>query len=87
MLTNVFIIFNYPYGDYWSNDKHEMGVSGMTDNEIIKALECCYAKGKTCNDCPTNDFECTNIEKMALDLINRQKAKIKELEERCNKND
>ena len=27
VLTNVFIIFNYPYGDSWSNDKHEMGVS------------------------------------------------------------
>ena len=52
----------------------------MTDNETIKALECCikddYDKG-----C---DF---HLAKFALDLINRQKAQIKELEERCNKND
>lgn len=63
----------------------------MTDNEIIKALECC--KGYLTNDCAI----CQNVEKyprcneflneIALDLINRQKARIKELEERCNKND
>ena len=46
----------------------------MTDNDIIKALECCYIKGKTCDDCPANDFDCLLLEKMAIDLINRQKA-------------
>lgn len=58
----------------------------MTDNEIIKALECC-TKGTTsdvCDDCPlrTTDI-CTEEEngvlKLALDLINRQKAEIERL--------
>ena len=59
----------------------------MTDNEIIKALECCsnscddgFAK---CDECPR--FEegsgCTlRTMKNALDLINRQKAEIERLE-------
>ena len=51
----------------------------MTDNEIIKALECCYVKGKTCDNCPTNDFECLRLEEMVLELINRQKAEIERL--------
>lgn len=55
----------------------------MTDNEIIKALECC--KGYLTNDCAI----CQNVEKyprcneflneIALDLINRQKAEIESL--------
>ena len=58
----------------------------MTDNEIIKALECC-TKGTTsdvCDDCPlrTTDI-CTEEEngvlKLALDLINSQKAEIEAL--------
>ena len=55
----------------------------MTDNEIIKALECCHMKGKTCDDCPTNDFECFRLEEMALDLINRQKAEIERWRTEC----
>ena len=56
----------------------------MTDNEIIKALECC--SDSNCHECPIEG--CTDdIFRNALDLINRQKARIKELEERCNKND
>ena len=60
----------------------------MTDAEIIKALECC-TKGNTsdvCVDCPliTTDM-CTDVEnglmKLALDLINRQKAEIERLKE------
>ena len=43
----------------------------MTDNEIIKALECC--KDNNCNECPIEG--CTDdIFGNALDLINRQKA-------------
>ena len=64
----------------------------MTDNEIIKALECCLS-GKdydtACMKCPIEPI-CESDDillKYALDLINRQKARIKELEERCNKND
>ena len=57
----------------------------MTDNEIIKALECC--SGNTmddCDDCPrccddgltTTECMC-KLMKDALDLINRQKTEIK----------
>ena len=61
----------------------------MTDNEIVKALECCngnysdYCRGKKC---PYENIAfCTEeLQEDALDLINRQKARIKELEERCN---
>ena len=53
---------------------------GMTDNEIIKALECCMDKSiMSCQECPIR-MEChnyeTDIKKEALDLINRQKAEI-----------
>ena len=57
----------------------------MTDAEIIKALECCTSdKSIYCEDqCPfyerCNKYE--NLSKYALDLINRQKAKIEELSE------
>ncbi len=57
----------------------------MTDNEIIKALECCV-KGCNAEGCD----ECSFFEKVedceieipiiALDLINRQKAEIERLE-------
>ena len=53
----------------------------MTDNEIIKALECCV-KGLECKNCPANPHKgnygyCTSLLlKAALDLINRQKAEI-----------
>ena len=56
----------------------------MTDNEIIKALECCIqVDGDVCNVCPLYDKEsgCLEIDlrKPALDLINRQKAEIENL--------
>ena len=52
----------------------------MTDNEIIKALECCLHRG--CNECirqpdeyGTNERQCSRgLMKCALNLINRQKA-------------
>ena len=67
----------------------------MTDNEIIKALECCIAP--KCGECSIfNNSEIRRVpgrcivtlEKNALDLINRQKAEIERLssfvtEERC----
>lgn len=54
----------------------------MTDNEIIKALKCC--KDNNCNECPIEG--CTdNIFRNALDLINRQKEKIKQWKEKANK--
>ena len=57
----------------------------MTDNEIIKALECCFARGfdeSTCYECPfyTATAQCTeDLRDSALDLINRQKAENERL--------
>ena len=53
----------------------------MTDNEIIKALECCCGTAHdSCRDCPYSDIGCEDeLEKDALDLINRQKAEIERL--------
>ena len=50
----------------------------MTDNEIIKALECCSVHPMNCKKCPYQGNECcTNAHrKDALDLINRQKSQI-----------
>ena len=56
----------------------------MTDNEIIKALELCANRTiHSCKSCPCNSSGCACNEKLnggALDLINRQKEKIEELE-------
>ena len=53
----------------------------MTDNEIIKALECC--NNCDCKCCPCNsDSECKGIDDAEiLDLINRQQAEIDILKE------
>lgn len=54
----------------------------MTDNEIIKALECCQKTD--CNNCPNDFGNCyanlVGYSRYALDLINRQKAEIENLE-------
>lgn len=58
----------------------------MTDNEIIKALECCGSeKGNLCTQCPKFKklgYDCNENDFFndALDLINRQKAEIERLE-------
>lgn len=59
----------------------------MTDNEIIKCLRHCRAGD--CENCKAlNVCDATfSFHKEALDLINRQKARIKELEERISRND
>lgn len=56
----------------------------MTDNEIIKALETC-ANEDHCGDCPLDygldgcvEFR-SNLLPMTLNIINRQKAEIEEL--------
>ena len=60
----------------------------MTDNEIIKALECC--RKKECNTCPCYDDEIECGEMLignTLDLINRQQAEIRGLQHKiasCN---
>ena len=55
----------------------------MTDNEIIKVLGCC--KAGDCDECSfygvKEDCEVELLEE-ALDLINRQKYKIKEFDEK-----
>jgi hypothetical protein len=65
----------------------------MTDAEIKKAFAICNSCiAGSCEDCPCynhegvcivakNDFD---LEQEVFNLINRQQARIKELEERCN---
>ena len=53
----------------------------MTDNEIIKALECCHIN-KNCKGCPQKvKNDCLRIASIeAIGLINRQKAEIERLQ-------
>lgn len=55
----------------------------MTDNEIIKALKCCKSSVASCEECPmyVEGVICHGYElnKKALDLINRQRAAIEKL--------
>lgn len=56
----------------------------MTDNEIVKALECCIAKPiALCKNCPyfLGNGKCkhSKMQREALDLINRQQAEIEAL--------
>ena len=53
----------------------------MTDEEIIKALECCYTVGIPCRECPFNGTEHCNDELMgqySLDIIKRYRAEIEQ---------
>ena len=46
----------------------------LTDNEIIKVLECCSKPvSENCKECPLCSVDCMSIsiEKLSLDLINR----------------
>ena len=58
----------------------------MTDNEIIKALECCSSQTteNTCGNCPLFNIgrpDCyRTLAKHSLDLINRQQAEIERLQ-------
>ena len=56
----------------------------MTDNDIVKALECCDGSFDRCEECPLDNvsqdkLRCWELEKSALDLINRQQAEIERL--------
>ena len=55
----------------------------MTDNEIIKALECCTTYGVSCTNCPafvsTEKSKCRQALKGAVEIINRQRAEIERL--------
>lgn len=57
----------------------------MTDNEIIKALECCSTYKGKCTDCPAfvkvDRSNCKQVLFGAIEIINRQKAEIERLEE------
>lgn len=60
----------------------------LTDNEIVKALECCCEDSGCPAICPLKDMayvgDCVQFKsKSALDLINRQNAEIERLQERC----
>lgn len=52
-----------------------------TDEEILKALKHCAGKDTLCGECPL--FKgidiCCSVSKLALDLVNRQKSEIEEL--------
>lgn len=58
----------------------------MTDNEIIKALECCT--NGDCDCCPCNNTnDCGNLHPLALDAIRSLQAHIKEISyayDRCH---
>lgn len=72
----------------------------MTDNEIIKGLECCY-QTLCCEECPYNSKNNTYIRLKyvlcndvlmndIIGLISRQKAEIEKLKEalhECHKHD
>ena len=55
----------------------------LTDNEIVKALECCVTK-EDCNGCPYDEInDCIKgHEEDILDLITRQQAEIERLKNR-----
>lgn len=57
----------------------------MTDNEIIRALECCASWNMTCRACPYVGIfaarQCErNLSRDAFDLIKRQQAEIERLQ-------
>ncbi|MBR6523469.1 MAG: hypothetical protein IKT39_02520 [Clostridia bacterium] len=59
----------------------------LTDEQIIKALECCNeTKASECSECPLLNVKCSKYDlyKLALDLINRQKAEIERLQTQMN---
>ena len=53
----------------------------MTDEQIIKALECCSQETADCKNCPNEDT-CGEIDviEQTVSLIKRQQAEIKRLE-------
>jgi hypothetical protein len=61
----------------------------LTDNEIVKALECCW-HSKDCvgNECPLFEpvNDCAQLMAMeALDLINRQQAEVERLQKEVDR--
>ncbi len=63
----------------------------MTDEQIIKALECCNKSdnGKGCFECPYRQYcpDCLRRRNEdTIDLINRQKAEIERLKKQVSNN-
>lgn len=56
----------------------------MTDKEIIKALEVCSSGGE-CLNCAYNSESC-EVNRDALDIINRQQTEIERLKNLINDN-
>lgn len=61
----------------------------MTDNEIIKTLECLCGGGDSCTECAYHKKyrfdECRKqVAKDALDLINRQQVEVQQITEKFN---
>ena len=56
----------------------------MTDNEIIKALECCSTYKGKCTDCPAfvkvDRSNCKQVLLGAIEIINRQREEIEKRE-------
>lgn len=59
----------------------------MTDNEIVKALECCTGDGLCC-ECPMWEMLSANciveLNRLALGLIKRQQVKLNSEEWRAD---
>lgn len=59
---------------------------GMTDEVIIKVLECCFLSECACENCPYSNLEICDTAKMikmVIDFINRQKAEIENVNVYC----
>ena len=54
----------------------------MTEEQIVKGLECCVFKSK-CEECPY-EARCWDLSKDAAAIIKRQKAEIERLTEQLN---
>ncbi len=62
----------------------------MTDNELLKALECCETGERRCAECPLPEDErhlgcCDDIKLKAVAVIRRQRSEIKILNEMLKK--
>ena len=70
-----------------ADGKGRMEIHKMTDNEIIKALDCFSGKEIYCKNCAYRDNSnmgiCRrNAAKDTIDLINRQRAEIEDLKDK-----
>ena len=56
----------------------------FTDEEIVKALECCLCDDSECLQCQKKELckiNCDELATKTIDLINRQKSEIERLKE------